>query len=229
MFDFLNCDYKEALEHLDEIGERIYNEAEYETGIHMPKCARDFGFPDIEPIVNQYVLYKMTASRRDIRFRDFHPHNLTKEMITQAFAKASSPIAIVNVNNSIFILTNALDGNGDPIGIAIKHNSAQHKNYVCSCYGRNSFVAFLALKMRDNLVIQCNQKKLMKLIHTVYQIKIEKGLALPEDEQNALNLIKASIPDMKKTLADIKKNVEAKRTQIEPVVDRSRNRLRRMA
>lgn len=213
MFDFSNCELNEALDHIAELGNGLSEHSpEFSTKINLPGIVREAGIQNKMPLINQYVLYKITAKRKDDRYKMMHPHKLTKEMILTAFSKVSSPVAIVKTeDNSVFILTDVLDKNNDPIGIAIKYNKERDENMVCSCYGRNSFMMFLSTKAMEGSIIQCNKKKLTHLINTVYDKKIKDELALPEDKINALHLMSTTMPEKKKTLSSVKKRAIEKR------------------
>ena len=212
MYDFSNKTIDEALDHISDLWYGLSEHLpEFSTEAILPEIVSKVGLSRKAPLINQYVLYKITATRRDRRFKIMHPHRLTKEMVIGTFSKMATPAAVVqNEDGSVFILTSELDRNLNPIGIAVKYNYAQNQNIVCSCYGRESFLFFLSFKMADGKILQYDLNQLTRIVNTSYDEKIKDGYALPEDKENAFqmlsNIVTMTVPE-KKTLSGVKQSV----------------------
>lgn len=218
MFDFTKegLALSEVLDHKYDLKHNITAQCpEFTTGIRLPEIITSHGYITKIPIINQFVLYKMTATRKDTRFSGMHPHHLTKRNILNVFRKISDPIAIVKADDgNLFILTDELDRFGYPIGVAVTYNRVRNENIVCSCYGRRNFVSFLSYKVINQQVIMINKEKLFSLINTVYNKKIEDEVCTESNLVSARRCMRMALQvqqmpqRMPRTLDTIRRHVE---------------------
>lgn len=104
------------------------------------------------------------------KIQDDHTHGLTKDQIKALPEKIANPVMIMDSlndgSNSIVIVTDMLDGDKNPVIIAVKadskgmyHNIEMNSNFILTYYGKDGFHNFIDKNVRNNTFLFIDEKR----------------------------------------------------------------------
>lgn len=119
-----------------------------------PDILCDFGAPKLPLVIQQSTLTKCIRKKTGSR----SAHNLSRNIIEALPAQIVHPIFLIQdkIRDSLALITNYTDKNGNPILIAIKLNETRKEiqvNEIKSIYGKSNLKEYLSKHMAQN---QCN-------------------------------------------------------------------------
>ena len=151
---------------------------------HTPELLQKYGAPDVPLVMRQSTLTKcirkVTGSRS--------AHELPRKIIETLPEQISNPIFLINdtSRNSLALISDAIDKNGNKILTAIQLNSVQNAikvNEVKSVYGKTNLKEYLSKHMYAGQLNIVDIKKAGRLSRVI-GLQLPKALITSNREHN---------------------------------------------